>query len=193
MPFAFPGSSSICYGTLAFCFLCFAGSSAYSVPISCRHYAYCVPCKVQHKYVHESRQIRNCLRISRVNCQLLYGSRINCSCTCMLSWTSVDVIAMNNLTKWRIAASISMGLPENCQLVWVLSLRTISGRYNTHWFVLLFCVWIVVIASAVVVLSWQRKGRRRSQKIDDFSDCRSGTLAMLSSKVNGPVAHGSTW
>ena len=37
--------------------------------------------------------------------------------------------------------------------------------------------------------------RRRSQKTDDLpvlATCRSGTLAMLSSKVNGPVAHGST-
>ena len=51
-PFAFPGSSSICYGVLAFCFLCFAGSSAYPAPVSCGHYAYCVPCKVQHKYVN---------------------------------------------------------------------------------------------------------------------------------------------
>ena len=33
------------------------------------------------------------------------------------------------------------------------------------------------------------------QKIDNLpvlATCRSGTLAMLSSKVNGPVAHGST-
>ena len=36
---------------------------------------------------------------------------------------------------------------------------------------------------------------RRSQKIDDLLilvTCRSGTLAILSNKVNGPVAHGST-
>ena len=35
----------------------------------------------------------------------------------------------------------------------------------------------------------------RSQKIDDLpilATCRSGTLAILSSKVNGPVAHGNT-
>ena len=57
---------------------------------------------------------------------------------------------------------------------------------------LLVCVWIVVIASAVIVLSWRRK---ESQKIDNLpvlATCQSGTLAMLSSKVNGPVAHGST-
>ena len=37
--------------------------------------------------------------------------------------------------------------------------------------------------------------KKESQKIDDLpvlASCRSGTLAMLSTKVNGPVAHGST-
>ena len=36
---------------------------------------------------------------------------------------------------------------------------------------------------------------KSKKKIDDLpvlATCRSGTLAMLSSKVNGPVAHGST-
>ena len=40
-----------------------------------------------------------------------------------------------------------------------------------------------------------RKSEVRSQKIDDLpvlATRRSGTSAMLSSKVNGPVAHGST-
>ena len=46
-------------------------------------------------------------------------------------------------------------------------------------------------------LSCYRDGEKReeSQKIDDLPvlvTCRSGTLAVLSSKVNGPVAHGST-
>ena len=37
--------------------------------------------------------------------------------------------------------------------------------------------------------------RRTSQKIDDLpvlATCRSGTSPMLSSEVNGPIAHGST-
>ena len=58
----------------------------------------------------------------------------------------------------------------------------------------LCCSFPFVIASAVIVLSCWRK-EERSQKIDDLpvlATCRSGTLAMLSSKVNGPVAHGST-
>ena len=36
---------------------------------------------------------------------------------------------------------------------------------------------------------------RRSQKIDDLpilTTCQSGTSTMLSSEVNGPIAHGST-
>ena len=37
--------------------------------------------------------------------------------------------------------------------------------------------------------------KERSQKIDDLPVlviCQSGTLVMLSNKVNNPVAHGST-
>ena len=69
---------------------------------------------------------------------------------------------------------------------------------------LFFRVWIVVIASAIIVLAWltvtwteERKKERKkeSQKIDDLpvlATRRSGTSAMLSSEVNCPVAHGST-
>ena len=52
------------------------------------------------------------------------------------------------------------------------------------------------------MLAWltQRKASKKerktkSQKIDDLpvlATCRSGTSVMLSSEVNGPVAHGST-
>ena len=41
----------------------------------------------------------------------------------------------------------------------------------------------------------EKTKKPESQKIDDLlvlATCRSGTLAMLSSKVNGAVAHGST-
>ena len=65
---------------------------------------------------------------------------------------------------------------------------------------LLFRVLIVVIASAVIVLAWltvtlTEEEEERSQKIDDLpvlATRRAGTSAMLSSKVNGPVAHRST-
>ena len=61
------------------------------------------------------------------------------------------------------------------------------------------------MATAVIVLSWltvtlteerRKKKKEESQKIDNLpvlATCRSSTSAMLSSKVNGPVAHGSTW
>ena len=44
------------------------------------------------------------------------------------------------------------------------------------------------------MLAWLKdeKERKRSQKIDNLpvlTTCRSGTLAILSSEVNGPVAH----
>ena len=48
---------------------------------------------------------------------------------------------------------------------------------------------------AVVLEGSQKVRKSESQKIDDLpvlATCRSGILAMLSSKVNGPVAHGST-
>ena len=51
----------------------------------------------------------------------------------------------------------------------------------------------MVMASAIIMLSWWKE--ERSQKIDDLPilmSCHSGTLAMLSSTVNGPVAHEST-
>ena len=89
--------------------------------------------------------------------------KINCSCMPTALYVLVDIIAMNIIFKQNgiIAASISIGLPENRRLVRVLFLRTISGKCNTRWFMLFFCVWIVVIASAVIVLSWWRKKVRR--------------------------------
>ena len=69
---------------------------------------------------------------------------------------------------------------------------------------LLFCVLIVVIASAIIVLACltvtlteeeEEEKEERSQKIDDLpvlATRRAGTSVMLSSKVNGLIAHGST-
>ena len=45
---------------------------------------------------------------------------------------------------------------------------------------------ITALASAVIVLAWLTQKKARSQKIDNLSilaTCRSGTAAMLSSKV----------
>ena len=66
---------------------------------------------------------------------------------------------------------------------------------------LFFRVWIAVIASAVIVLAWltvtltEERKKKESQKVDNLpvlATHRSGTSAMLCSKVNGCVAHGST-
>ena len=63
---------------------------------------------------------------------------------------------------------------------------------------LFFRVSIVVIASAVIVLScWKvvKVRKSESQKIDDLPVLVafwSGALVILSSKVNGPVVHEST-
>ena len=47
------------------------------------------------------------------------------------------------------------------------------------------------------MLAWLKDGEEEeSQKIDDLpvlATCQFGTLVILSSKVNGPVAHGSAW
>jgi len=76
------------------------------------------------------------------------------------------------LTKWCIAVSTKY---------WHRSAReslknsssakiTISSECNTRWFMLVFRIWIVVIASAVIMLAWLQKERKkeRSQKIDDL-------------------------
>ena len=53
-----------------------------------------------------------------------------------------------------------------------------------------------MIASTVIVLAWLKDGEEEeSQKIDDLpvlATCWSGTLVILSSEGNVPVAHGST-
>ena len=65
---------------------------------------------------------------------------------------------------------------------------------------LFFHIWIVKIVSAVIVLLWwakERKKKRKKKKSEKrqfihFSDLTLCTLAMLSSKVNGPVSHETT-
>ena len=55
-----------------------------------------------------------------------------------------------------------------------------------------------MFASAVIVLAWLTvtlTEERRRKKVDDLPvivTYQSGTLVMLTSKVNGPVTHGST-
>ena len=38
---------------------------------------------------------------------------------------------------------------------------TISSECNTQWFMVVFCIWIVVIPSAVITLAWLQKERRK--------------------------------
>ena len=67
-------------------------------------------------------------------------------------------------------------------------------QYQVIYIGVFFAFSIVVIASAINMLAWltPKERKKESQKIDVLATCRSGTLAMLFSKVNGPVAHGST-
>ena len=54
---------------------------------------------------------------------------------------------------------------------------------------------MIVIVSVVILLAWMAKKKQRSQKIDNLpvlATCRSGTLEILSSEVNGPVSNGNT-
>ena len=107
---------------------------------------------------------------------------------CSVELLAEDIVTINNMIKWHITANISVGLHENCLLV-----RSCSGKCNTRWFMMFFCVRIVI--ALAVVLLWWKIGERRSQKIDDLpvlATCRSGTLVMLSSKVNSPVTHETT-
>ena len=115
--------------------------------------------------------------------------------TCSVELPAGDVHPMNNvtLTKWRIA------LKNWHRRAWE-SLKnsstakiTISTECSTQWFMLFFRVWMIAIASTVIVLGWLTL-KKESQKIDDLlviATCQSGTSAMLSSEVNGPVVHGS--
>ena len=81
-------------------------------------------------------------------------------------WASRGVSAMNNvITKWHIVASVSMGLPENHQLVRVLSFRTIG----TWRFMLSIRIWIIVIASTIIVLSRWKVERRRKSGVRQFA------------------------
>ena len=97
-----------------------------------------------------------CLLQSSYNqCHLLpslYQGRLS---KLVLSSASGGLLAINigcyTRTKWHIAAN--MGLPENRQLLCVLSLWTISGECNTRWFMLFCQIWIVVIGSSIIVLS----------------------------------------
>ena len=117
----------------------------------------------------------------------------------VLSWASMNNVILTKLAysteHWHRSAWES--LKNSCS-----STITISSECNTRWFMLFFYVWIVAIASAIIVLAWltvtltrKKEEEEETQKIDDLpvlATHRSGASALLSSKIDGPVAHGST-
>ena len=59
---------------------------------------------------------------------------------------------------------------------------------------LVVCIWIIVIASAIIMLEWKKKEKRGklNQKINSLPvlmTCQSSISVMLSCKVNDPVCH----
>ena len=65
----------------------------------------------------------------------------------------------------------------------------ISGEYNTWWFMLFFCIWIVVIAPAVVVLSWWKLEERWRKSFDRLFARFSDLLVWYFSKCCCPWNH----
>jgi len=125
----------------------------------------------------------------------LYKLSVN-TCSVELLLTQLLWILYSN-KKWRIAASISVGLPKNCRLVRVFFFE------NDKWWVQYPVIYAVLsrlnrcnsFSRYCAIVVEKREKKERSQKIDDLpvlATCRSGTLAILSSKINSPVAHGST-
>ena len=59
----------------------------------------------------------------------------------------------------------------------------------------LFRVWVIVIASAIIVLAWlkeRKKERKKDRRFGRLATCRCGTPAMVSSNVNDLVADENT-
>ena len=57
----------------------------------------------------------------------------------------------------------------------------------------LFCVWVIVIASAIIVLAWLKERKKEEdRRFGRLATCRCGTPAMVSSNVNDLVADENT-
>ena len=59
----------------------------------------------------------------------------------------------------------------------------------------LFRVWVIVIASAIIVLAWRKERKRKKEEERRFgrlATCRCGTPAMVSSNVKDLVADENT-
>ena len=111
---------------------------------------------------------------------LCYTTRLDLGCCCplhlsryVLSWASGGgwgCTAMNNviLTKWHITLCIDIGSAWKSLKNSSSAMTTISSECSTPWFMPFFRVWIVVIASTIIVLAWLKDEEEESQKIDDF-------------------------
>ena len=116
---------------------------------------------------------------------------------CSVELPARGVHAMNNLvlTKWHIPLSIYIQVLENhWKMVQVLRMITMSSECSTQWFMPFFRVCIVVIASAVIELLWQRKERRKSEgrRFAPFWWLAGLVLQWCFPAKKGSVAHGST-
>ena len=57
----------------------------------------------------------------------------------------------------------------------------------------LFRVWVIVIASAIIVLAWLKERKKEEdRRFGRLATCRCGTPAMVSSNVNDLVADENT-
>ena len=59
----------------------------------------------------------------------------------------------------------------------------------------LFRVWVIVIASAIIVLAWlkeRKKEEEEDRRFGRLATCRCGTPAMVSSNANDLVADENT-
>ena len=68
---------------------------------------------------------------------------------------------------------------------------------NTPVKIPLFRVWVIVIASAIIVLAWLKERKKERKEEEDrrfgrLATCRCGTPAMVSSNVNDLVADENT-
>ena len=96
----------------------------------------------------------------------------------MLSWASGGLVSMDNviLIKWQYSTKQSAW--ESLQNS---SSSTITiSEYNTHWFMLSFCIWIII---ASCYCGGEKKERKSEDRWDlpVLATCHSGTSVMLSS------------
>ena len=133
-----------------------------------------------------------CCSLHVLLCQLLLSYQGKLS-KHMLSWTFGDFL-------WIILSNkMAYSSKRKCGITWKSPTSLSSFLENDKWWVQYPKIYAVrshlnrVIAST---LSWWKVRKRKSQKTDNLAvlaTCQSGTLVILSSEVNSPVGHESTW